>query len=362
MDAGRTPGRMLIIGGAEDKGCDAGIGTGIGSPILERFAGLCGGGKARIVLITTATGQPDRVLADYQRAFRGLGVRHVRELPISGRADADGPAAAKALDDATGVFLSGGDQSRLRTLVGSRLADRLRTRLADGLVVAGTSAGATALGQTMILGGDRSDVSTAAVRTGPGLGLMPRLLIDMHFGERGRLPRLLSAVALDPDRLGVGIDENTAISADSTTFEVLGSGVVSVIDAQRATVVHPASEADPITLFDVRLHLLPAGCVFDIDGRTPAIGPAHARYLPAKERTCGWTTCAASAARTSTAQDPSASPGSNSTSWPAGRPRAIWDSPSGSPWPCPACAIITVHGGGPADSSMPCAREHTSAT
>jgi cyanophycinase len=107
---------------------------------------------------------------------------------------------------------------------------------------------------------------------------MPSLLIDMHFGERGRLPRLLSAVALDPDRLGVGIDENTAISASGRSFEVLGSGVVSVVDAQGATVVHPVSDADPITLFGVRLHLLPAGCVFDIDSRRPAIGPAHPRY------------------------------------------------------------------------------------
>jgi cyanophycinase len=270
MDAGGVPGRMLIIGGAEDRCCGAGV--------LERFVSLCGGGKARIVLITTATGRPDQVVAEYERVFRKLGVRHVTELEISGRADADGMPATDALDGATGVFLSGGDQSRLRTLVGSHLNERLRNRLSDGLVVAGTSAGATALGRTMILGGDGADVSTATVRTGPGLGLMPRLLIDMHFAERGRLPRLLSAVALDPERLGVGIDENTAISADPSSFEVLGSGVVSVVDAQGATVVHPASDSDPITLFDVRLHLLPAGCVFDIDSRAPAIGPAHARY------------------------------------------------------------------------------------
>ena len=270
MDAGGVPGRLLIIGGAEDRCCGAGV--------LDRFVALSGGGKARIVLITTATGEPDQVQAEYEQVFRRLGVRNITELPITGRADADGVAAAGTLDGATGVFLSGGDQSRLRTLVGSHLADRLTERLADGLVVAGTSAGATALGQTMILGGHGADYSTAAVRTGPGLGLMPKLLIDMHFGERGRLPRLLSAVALDPDRLGVGIDENTAISADSGSFEVLGTGMVSVVDAQRASVVHPASENDPITLFDVRLHLLPAGCVFDIDSRAPAIGPAHARY------------------------------------------------------------------------------------
>jgi cyanophycinase len=263
-------GCLLIIGGAEDRCCGAGV--------LERFAELCGGAEARIVVITTATGAPDLALAEYEQVFRKLGVRHVSELPISGRADADSPAAAEALDNATGVFFSGGDQSRLQSLVGSQLNEQLVKRLADGLMIAGTSAGATALGRTMILGGNGPEVSTATVRTGPGLGLMPRMLIDMHFGERGRLPRLLSAVTLDPDRLGVGIDENTAICVRQDTFEVLGSGVVSVVDAEHATVVPAAADDEPITLFDVRLHLLPAGCVFDIASRSPAIGPAHARY------------------------------------------------------------------------------------
>ncbi len=130
--------------------------------------------------------------------------------------------------------------------------------------MAGTSAGATAMGATMILGGDGPEVSAAAVRTGPGLGLVPKALIDMHFGERGRLPRLLSAVARDPEQLGVGIDENTAILVEGAGFEVLGTGVVTVVDAQDATVVHPAWDCDPITLFGVRLHLLPAGCLFDL--------------------------------------------------------------------------------------------------
>ncbi|HEX9035309.1 MAG TPA: cyanophycinase [Streptosporangiaceae bacterium] len=270
MDDGGVPGRLLIIGGAEDR-CQR-------AEVLERFTQMCGGDDARIVVVTAAADVPGPVLAEYQRVFRKLGVRHVRELAISGRADADSPRATHALNDATGVFLCGGDQSRLRTLVGSRINDQLLERLGAGLVVAGTSAGATALGRTMILGGNGADVSAATVRIGPGLGLMPRALIDMHFGERGRLPRLLSAVTLDPDRLGVGIDENTAICVSGESFEVLGSGVVTVVDALRSTVVHAASDADPVTLFDVRLHLLPAGCVFDIGGRSPAIGPAHARY------------------------------------------------------------------------------------
>ncbi|MGO9141038.1 MAG: cyanophycinase [Streptosporangiaceae bacterium] len=264
------PARLLIIGGAEDRCCGAGL--------LERFASLCGGENARIVLVTTATGRPEEVHADYERVFRKLGVHHTRELRLRGRSDADSGGALAMVADATGIFFSGGDQSRLRTLVGSRTNDLLRQRLASGLVIAGTSAGATAMGRTMILGGNGPEVSAAAVRTGPGLGLVPKMLIDMHFGERGRVPRLLSAVALDPDHLGVGIDENTGILVTGTTFEVLGTGVATVVDAEHATVVHAAGECDPITLFDVRLHLLPAGCRYDLDTRSPAIGPAHDRY------------------------------------------------------------------------------------
>jgi cyanophycinase len=270
VDDGVSPGRLLIIGGAEDRCCGAGL--------LERFVELCGGEQARVVLVTTATGLPDQVRAEYEQVFRKLGVESMDELRLRGRADADSDEAAAVLAGATGVFFSGGDQSRLRTLVGSRTSQILHQRLADGLVVAGTSAGATAMGTTMILSGHGPEVSAAAVRTGPGLGLVPRALIDMHFGERGRLPRLLSAVARNPEQLGIGIDENTAILADGTSFEVLGTGVVTIVDAQSATVVHPAWDCDPITLFGVRLHLLPHGGLFDFVTRTPSIGPGHDQY------------------------------------------------------------------------------------
>ena len=269
-DNGVPAGRLLIIGGGEDRCCGAGV--------LERFVELSGGEQARITLVTTATGIPDEVHAEYEQVFRKLGVEQTRELRLRGRADADSDAAAAVLRDSTGVFFSGGDQSRILALVGSRANDVLREQLSRGLVVAGTSAGATAMGRTMILGGEGPEVSAATVRTGPGLGLAPRLLIDMHFAERGRLPRLLSAVALDPDHLGVGIDENTAILVDGDTFEVLGTGVATVADGERSTVVHAAGDCDPITVFDVRLHLMPAGCIFDIAARVPGIGPAHTRY------------------------------------------------------------------------------------
>ena len=267
---GAHPGRLLIIGGGEDHGC----GTGV----LDRFVELSGGAQARITLVTTAAGVPGEVHAEYEQVFRKLGVGQIQELRLRGRADADSAPAGAILRGSTGVFITGGDQSRILALVGSRANEVLREQLGRGLIVAGTSAGATALGRTMILGGEGPDVSAATVRTGPGLGLLPRLLIDMHFAERGRLPRLLSAVALDPEHLGVGIDENTAILVEGDRFEVLGTGVATVADAERSTVVHAAGDCDPITLFDVRLHLMPAGCVFDLTRRTPAIGPAHTRY------------------------------------------------------------------------------------
>jgi cyanophycinase len=270
VDDGGSPGRLLIIGGAEDRCCGAGL--------LERFVELSGGDEARIVLVTTATNMPEEVLADYERVFRKLGVDQISELRLRGRSDADGDDTAELLADATGVFFSGGDQAKLRTLVGSRANDIVSDRLTEGLVVAGTSAGATAMGRTMILGGAGPGVSAAAVRTGPGLGLIPKALIDMHFGERGRLPRLLSAVALDPEHLGIGLDENTGVLVEGNSFEVIGTGVATVVDAEDATVVHAAGDFDPITLFGVRLHLLPAGCLFDFDARTPTIGPAHDRY------------------------------------------------------------------------------------
>ncbi len=268
--AGEPLGRLFIIGGGEDRCCGAGV--------LEKFVELAGGDRARIALVTTATGIPDEVHAEYEQVFRKLGVDDTRELRLHGRADADGDLAEAVLRQATGVFFSGGDQSRIRALVGSRTNEVLAERLGHGLVVAGTSAGATALGRTMILGGEGPEVAAATVRTAPGLGLLDGVLIDMHFGERERLPRLLSAVALAPDHIGVGIDENTAVLVEAGRFEVLGSGVATVVDPERSTVVHPAGDYDPITLFGVRLHLMPAGCVFDLASRSPSIGPAHTRY------------------------------------------------------------------------------------
>ncbi|MCO5970350.1 cyanophycinase [Actinoallomurus soli] len=268
-EEGRRDGRLLVIGGAENRTC----GTGP----LKEFVSLAGADESRIVVVTTATEKPEQVAAEYARVFHRLGVSSVTELRLPHRAVADSQDSLDVLRKATGVLFSGGDQSRIRSLVGSKANALLRRRLtADGLVIAGTSAGATAMGRWMILGGDGHEVAASTVRIGPGLGLLDDVLIDMHFAERGRLPRLLSGIALDTLRLGVGIDEDTAIVVREGRFEVIGSGVVTIVDADQATVGYAECDDDPLALFDVRLHLLPAGCWFDMEQRKPWFGPVPA--------------------------------------------------------------------------------------
>ena len=253
---------LLIIGGAERRG----------TAILARFVELSGGPAARIVVIAAASAEPAGLETEYVTAFTGLGAGSVRPLRLATRADAAGPDALALLDDATGVFFTGGDQLRITTVLGGTPVDgRLQQLVATGRVVlAGTSAGAAMMSGTMIVGGDGPGVRTSAVRTGPGLEFLPGVLIDMHFAERGRLNRLLSAVALYPHEIGVGIDEDTAILAEGDCFEVLGTGTVTVVDAGAAADIRvPAG--GPITLTGARVHVLPAGCRFELSSRRPAI-------------------------------------------------------------------------------------------
>jgi cyanophycinase len=242
----------MAIGGAEDHAGDC--------ELLRVFAGLCGGAHARIALITAASGVPEDSFAAYSAAFRRLGVHDVRELRMAGREQADGEQTLTGLARATGVFLTGGDQARLRFLVGSRANRLMRDRLADGtLAVAGTSAGATALGSLMILrGGARSE---SPPHTGRGLGLLPGAIIDMHFTQRRRLPRLAAAVGRYPAYLGIGIDEDTAIVTRDGGFGVLGRGAVVTVDLRTP---------------DARLRRLRAGGAFGREHRAPDRGTEEA--------------------------------------------------------------------------------------
>jgi cyanophycinase len=256
-------GKLLVIGGAEshDAGDDA---------ILERFVLLAGGAEAHLVVIATASESPAQREKEYAEVFHRLGAGRVTPLRLEDREDSNSDLAVSAIEHATGVFFTGGDQLRITTVVGgSKVDTALHARLAEGMVLAGTSAGAAMMSSTMILGGSIASVSTDSVRTGPGMEFLPGVLIDMHFAQRGRLNRLLRAIAMFPHELGLGIDENTAILVDGDVFEVLGAGSVTVIDAGQARTIS-ASLSDvggPIALCGAQLHVLPAGWRFNLTER-----------------------------------------------------------------------------------------------
>jgi cyanophycinase len=261
----QAAGRLLVIGGAE------GLGPG-GDGVLARFVELAGGPDAELVVIATATKDPATREAEYEEVFTRLGAGRVVPLRLATRAQANSDEAVAALASATGVFFTGGDQLRITSVLGgSRVDSALHARLTDNIVLAGTSAGAAMMASTMITGG-----ADASVHTGPGLEFLPGVLIDMHFAARGRLHRLLAAVSRYPHELGLGIDEDTAILVSGGRFEVLGSGAVTVIDAGPASGIRsPDDDGGPTALCDVRLHLLPAGCAFELTERRPVLTDQH---------------------------------------------------------------------------------------
>jgi cyanophycinase len=256
-----------MMGGGEDHSA--------ASSAIRTFVELASAdAEPHIVLVTTATRYPEATYTKYADLFRLYGVPHLTALGPITSAEADEPSTVRALQRATAVLFTGGDQSRIAALVGSKTNDVLKSRLTgDGLVVAGTSAGATAMGCRMIVRGGGYSITPEAVHTGPGLSLLPNVLVDMHFTERGRFQRLLSAVALEPTHLGVGIDENTAVLVKDDRFEVLGTGAVTVLDASAASVVCRPAERHRLSFADLRLHLLQPGCLFDLSRKRVIPGP-----------------------------------------------------------------------------------------
>ncbi len=264
-NGGQVRGYVIPIGGAEER-------TG-SMRVLRRFVKLCGGRRARIVIIPTASNLSDT--GDrYIEIFKKIGVVDAVSLPISERADADRIEYIEKLDNATGIFITGGNQLRLSTILGGTLvAQKVRRLNAAGVHVAGTSAGAAIMPEHMIAGGSMGLSPKAdSVNLAPGLGLTNAIIIDQHFSQRDRLGRLLTAVSYNPFLLGVGIDEDTAIFIPpDRVFEVEGSGSVTIIDPEHLSYssMDRARKNESLSLLDLKLHILSKGCHFDIHERKP---------------------------------------------------------------------------------------------
>jgi cyanophycinase len=261
-------GLIIPIGGGEDKVSDR--------TVLRRFVEACGGNEARVAVIPTASqdvNTPDR----YLDVFRGLGVQHVSVLPYKSRDEAEDPALLGTLEEATGVFLTGGAQLRLSTILGGTpVATLLRRINARGVPIAGTSAGASFLSEHMIAYGREGSTPMAGqVTLAPGLGLTNRLIVDQHFSQRDRLGRLMAALAYNPFAIGVGLDEDTAIFMErNCRFQVVGNGGVTVVDVSALEYSNMAAvdEGQPVQLIGVKLHVLTHGASFDLDSRKATPG------------------------------------------------------------------------------------------
>ncbi|MDO1559494.1 cyanophycinase [Brevundimonas sp. 2R-24] len=260
------PGPLLIIGGHEDKDGERAI--------LKALARLVG--ERRLVIATVASHEPDGYLEAYQDAFRDLGVTDLVELYVEERGDSARDEALRKLDGAGGVFFTGGDQLRISSQIGDTPLERRILELhAQGLPIAGTSAGAAVMSETMLVKGpNATSYRIGELHMAPGLGLMRDVIIDQHFAERGRYGRLLGAVAHNPRLLGVGIDENTALLVENGCGTVLGEGAVYVVDGHGASHSNIAEEEAEraLSIFDVRMHVLSSGDEFDFERRRPKSG------------------------------------------------------------------------------------------
>lgn len=255
-------GHLLIIGGGERT-----------DEIMQRFVDLAGGDKARIVVFPMASGYADSVGVRQSAQLKKFGVSHSFSLNID-RTTADSDSVVRLLEHVTGVFFSGGDQSKLTAaLKNTKLEKRIHEIYARGGVIGGTSAGAAVMSRIMITGEELIHKDSAAafftiakgnIETKEGFGFISDAIIDQHFVVRKRHNRLISLVLENPSLLGIGIDESTCIIVNPDgTFSVLGESVVIVYDA--ATAENPAvTKNGYLAGRGLRMHILKSGDTYHL--------------------------------------------------------------------------------------------------
>lgn len=265
----KGPGTLIIAGGREEKAPNQ------SRTILTEVTRRAAEREGSIVVLPTATSFPHEVATEYVPIFRELGARSVKVVDVRDRRDAYDERHLHTLSTAGAVFFTGGDQLRITSrLGGTPLSDCLHDLYARGGTLAGTSAGAAAMAETMLFLGPHQEVKDIrAVEMAPGLGLVPNVVIDTHFTERGRIGRLLTAIARNSKNLGLGIDENTAIVLEKDHFRVIGTGAVYVVDGSGLTYSDSSDHTTRgvVTLHGITLHVLAAGSVFDLGERRPLV-------------------------------------------------------------------------------------------
>jgi cyanophycinase len=226
-------------------------------------------------MVTTASREGQAAFLQYQKIFAELGVEEVLDLTMDSRREASRAERVEGIRRCAMLFFSGGDQLRITSVLGGTLFHHvLLEEHRRGLAVAGTSAGASMMSDTMIVMGEGEKAPTKnTVRMAPGMGLWVGAVIDQHFSQRGRIGRLLSALAQNPGILGVGLDEDTAIEVRLAEhcLRVWGSRTVTLLDGSGVEETNASeSRSDrPLAITGVRLHVLPQGYTFDLNERLP---------------------------------------------------------------------------------------------
>ncbi len=246
----KSKGTLIIVGGREEKKGEMSI--------LREIARLTKTGK--MIVVTVASEVPELIWADYKRIFKSLGVKNICHFTVDHHQGALEHKNIKMFEGAKTVFFSGGDQVRLTSKIGGTpVFDRIMEIYHRGGIVAGTSAGAAIMGKTMLVGGEGGESHKVGNwMMAPGLGFIEDLIIDQHFAQRGRIGRLLGAVALNPGILGIGIDEDTAIVVKGDNFKVIGANAAYVVDGRYVTTtnVSEAAANETMSVHDIHLHIL----------------------------------------------------------------------------------------------------------
>lgn len=257
-------GCLIIIGGAEDKN---------GNSTILKQAHQMLSQEDMLTILTTATEKPQEVGNDYYEVFRRLGVININILNINTRDDANNEQNYKLIQKSKCIFLTGGDQLRITSILGGTNSDNeIKKLYKSGGIVMGTSAGASVMSSTMVVqGNDNEPARKCTLKMAPGLGLFHGVIIDQHFDQRGRFGRLLCGVAENPDVLGIGIDEDTAIKLfPDMHFEIIGSNAVTIIDGKtiQSSNVSELNPDEILAINGVTVHALPEGYGFDLKNRT----------------------------------------------------------------------------------------------
>ena len=259
-------GNLIIIGGAEDKEGK--------KEILNRVCNSIDKDKDVLLIATIATEYPKEAATKYKKVFGELKVKNIKVLDISERIHAFEESNVELIKEAALIFFTGGDQLRITSLIGgTSIYDALKEACNIGTFIVGTSAGASVMSDTMIVQGkDEESPRKCTLKMSPGLGLIKDVIIDQHFAQRGRIGRLLTGIAQNPEILGIGIDENTGIVVNKFgVIEVIGEGAVYFIDGSAITYTNVSElHADDIlSMHNVKLHILTDGNKFDLIKKLP---------------------------------------------------------------------------------------------